>query len=372
MLALDIQRGGRKLSVELPMNTSILIGELRAIGIYEPLEQIHRHDFLLQPSNELGEHFMKMLKPDDTLGAIVTASQQFDFISDEPRRALAALIKADWLRDLNHMADYLKYGPDAVDGLMRLEHNGQSIILPTSPANMYELFGTGRSLDLIRLSETRLTSVSETGRQLIAEFQPYSDTIATANMACEMALLPDLRAPMKSVVAAARNIQVQIPTQEINFYCPLVARIEDEDSAYCKDASPEYLAWHEDEIRAALKDEIHEGENMADYIHDDALSQKITSAQWDIAKIGHTVYGKITCELRAPLTEDEQEDLIDWITGQNSDGLGEGWEQRPVQTDDGDLYVSLWHSEPGYYVLPEDEFQTQVLEQEFGGMGGMT
>ena len=60
----------------------------------------------------------------------------------------------------------------------------------------------------------------------------------------------------------------------------------------------------------------------------------------------------------------------------HNDGLGEGFEQRPVQTGDGELYVSLWHSGDDYYVLPEDEFQARVLEQTvdgqaFGGMGGM-
>ena len=67
MLALDIQRKGRNVSVELPMNINMLVGELRSIGICKPLEQIIRADFLLRPTNELGEHFMRMVQIDDTL-----------------------------------------------------------------------------------------------------------------------------------------------------------------------------------------------------------------------------------------------------------------------------------------------------------------
>ena len=57
--------------------------------------------------------------------------------------------------------------------------------------------------------------------------------------------------------------------------------------------------------------------------------------------------------------------------------FGEDWEQHPVETSDGDLYISLWHPGDDYYVLPEDEFQTRVLEQTIetqvmGGIGGMS
>lgn len=80
-----------------------------------------------------------------------------------------------------------------------------------------------------------------------------------------------------------------------------------------------YLEAHEDEVRSALRAEMEEGENMADYL-DDGLKQKISSAEWDIENICGTVYGKISCDLREPLTAREQEKLADWILGQNSDG----------------------------------------------------
>jgi hypothetical protein len=54
--------------------------------------------------------------------------------------------------------------------------------------------------------------------------------------------------------------------------------------------------------------------------------------------------------------EDELDELIDYISGQYSDGFGEGFEQREIKTDDGDLYVSLWSSDKSFRIMTEDEF----------------
>lgn len=45
------------------------------------------------------------------------------------------------------------------------------------------------------------------------------------------------------------------------------------------------------------------------------------------------------------LTEQEQNILLDYTTGQWSDGIGEGFEQDPVYDDKGEeAYISPWHS----------------------------
>jgi len=163
------------------------------------------------------------------------------------------------------------------------------------------------------------------------------------------------------------------PENRITFYCPLMVSCFDDGEEELVSIGNEYLVWHEDEIRAALRAEIREGENMANYLTS-PLQDKIASVEWDVAVIGGTAYGKITCELTESLDMDEQAELAGWISGQNSDGLGEGFEQRPVKTSDSELFVHLWEWDDGYFVLPEDEFRAQVLEQSqdgqgFGGMG---
>ena len=82
------------------------------------------------------------------------------------------------------------------------------------------------------------------------------------------------------------------------------------------------------------------------------------------------LYGKIDCYLTESLTPDETERLRDAISGRNSDGLGEGFEQREIPIDEGDLYVSYWHSGDDYFLHTEDEFDeylSQLLGMKFGG-----
>jgi len=72
MIAFDIAHKGKTLSLELPLPTEVLAGELRALGIEKTLNHIGQDDFRLRPLNELGEHFVQLLRPDDTLQRIAT------------------------------------------------------------------------------------------------------------------------------------------------------------------------------------------------------------------------------------------------------------------------------------------------------------
>ena len=55
------------------------------------------------------------------------------------------------------------------------------------------------------------------------------------------------------------------------------------------------------------------------------------------------------------------------MSGQNSDGFGEGLEQRPIETEDGDLYVSMWSSDH-YFIYDENEMNEFLSQQQSGGM----
>lgn len=45
------------------------------------------------------------------------------------------------------------------------------------------------------------------------------------------------------------------------------------------------------------------------------------------------------------LTPEELELLKQYISSQASDGFGEDFEQHPLKTADGEMYVSLWSNE---------------------------
>ena len=93
------------------------------------------------------------------------------------------------------------------------------------------------------------------------------------------------------------------------------------------------------------------------------------SAVWTVEEIDGRLLGRIDCHLKELLTPDEMADLREEILGQCSDGLGEGFEQRPIKTDEGDLYVSYWNSGDDYFLCTEDELDEHLEPHQ--GMGGI-
>ena len=165
------------------------------------------------------------------------------------------------------------------------------------------------------------------------------------------------------------------------YYCPLTIQVHSRDSygdidedGYEEDA--EFAARHEDLIRQKMleynaSDEV----NMAEYFHgNNGVSEKLRSAEWDFERRNGELYGCITVLTAGPLTEDEEQDLKDWISGQNSDGLGEGFEQQEIYFDGtrygGFMYVSLWNYGDDYYIDNETEFEDRLANQGMA-MGGM-
>ena len=165
------------------------------------------------------------------------------------------------------------------------------------------------------------------------------------------------------------------------YYCPLTIQVHSRDSygdidedGYEEDAA--FAARHEDIIRQKMleynaSDEV----NMAEYFHgNNGVSEKLRSAEWDCERRNGELYGCITVLTAGPLTEDEEQDLKDWISGQNSDGLGEGFEQQEIYFDGtrygGFMYVSLWNYGDDYYIDNETEFEDRLMSDGMT-MGGM-
>ena len=165
------------------------------------------------------------------------------------------------------------------------------------------------------------------------------------------------------------------------YYCPLTIQVhgtnswgEEDEEGYEEDAK--FAARHEDLIRQRMIEynDIDEN-NMAEYFYgNNGVSEKLRSAEWDFERRNGELYGCITVQTTGPLTEDEEQDLKEWITGQNSDGLGEGFEQREIYFEGGHrgafMYVSLWSPDDDYFVDNQDEFEDRLMNQGMT-MGGM-
>lgn len=157
-------------------------------------------------------------------------------------------------------------------------------------------------------------------------------------------------------------------------YFPLSAQIDlhDDEDGETFEAHPRLISAHENEIREALQlEQAPEYGDMADYYDGiPSAKAKLVSAYWDVEEYDGLLYGKVDLYLTAPLTPEEKESVTDWVTGQNSDGLGEGFEQRPIATEDGDLYVSMYDMRDSW-ICDAEEFEDLISQSQGPVMGGM-
>lgn len=86
-------------------------------------------------------------------------------------------------------------------------------------------------------------------------------------------------------------------------------------------------------------------DDMTEYLLDDDRGcSKVESIRWELVDEQSGYIEVITNEL---LTDDEKKNISDWIRGQNSDGLGEGFEQQRF---------AEYQEEEDWYDEDEDEY----------------
>ena len=230
----------------------------------------------------------------------------------------------------------------------------------------------------------KLFSESDFGQHLLLTLNE-KNTIADANMLTlvigaasedikeelEQNILYDQYDSMDEVINAVRQMTQDAGPVKAVFFCPIVGNIDEGDGDMFT-VGDSYLADSADEIANALKKYTANDENdmSAYYNKDDGVSEKLTSAVWSVELHGDKLFGRIDCSLKEALTAEETEALQDWLTGQCSDGLGEGFEQQPIDTMDGELFVSFWNSGDDYAMMTEDEFEDHLQNTEMT-MGGM-
>ena len=98
------------------------------------------------------------------------------------------------------------------------------------------------------------------------------------------------------------------------------------------------------------------------------LAVKVMSAHPKVAEINGELYGVLECKISEPLTEKDIKVLKEYWTGQMSDGWGEGFEQRPIDVGDGEIYVSFWNSARFWSVMTEEELmggQTPGMDMSY-------
>lgn len=130
------------------------------------------------------------------------------------------------------------------------------------------------------------------------------------------------------------------------------------------------LAQYEDVIQKAVdmeNDLEEEGAacNLMDYFDGiPSIKEKVGEALVSVENVDGILYGCTTLQLREYLEPEELYELCEYITGQYSDGWGEGFEQRDIQVDGGTLNVHFWQGEPTRFRTQTTEKKQSVSETE--------
>ena len=152
---------------------------------------------------------------------------------------------------------------------------------------------------------------------------------------------------------------------QMKFYSPLAADFFPNEPDYEDEFYDEYegcpldghdLLQYADAVDEAVKKDIADfnGDLMQYYHEDDSVRSKVVSAVPSVEICGNKLCGCLTVELKETLLDDEQTVLCNYISGQYSDGWGEGFEQRDIRVDDGTLAVHFWQ-EDGFKMTPSFE-----------------
>ena len=143
------------------------------------------------------------------------------------------------------------------------------------------------------------------------------------------------------------------PLKTIKFYCPLkIAQIPEEDDEW-EDYSdepedlPSYCAvTAAGDINLAIEEyasPCEENHGIMAYLGDWEMLGKVYSIFPSVVKMDDDLWGVFECKVYDDLDSYELEALRSELSGQASDGWGEGFEQQEIQTDDcGKLYVSFY------------------------------
>ena len=129
---------------------------------------------------------------------------------------------------------------------------------------------------------------------------------------------------------------------QMKFYSPLTADFFPNEPDYEDEFYDEYegcpldghdLLQYADAVDEAVKKDIADfnGDLMQYYHEDDSVRSKVVSAVPSVEICGNKLCGCLTVELKEPLLDDEQTVLCNYISGQYSDGWGEGFEQRDIR-----------------------------------------
>lgn len=180
------------------------------------------------------------------------------------------------------------------------------------------------------------------------------------------------------------DIPMAQPTEELEefkLFSPLKGFLycHDEDDGGLWDEpmeiDPGQLCQYGNQIQEMIRQEHleEEGERgIAVYLGNRLLKRKVFSMNPAVEMWNGELWGVLEVKSHGPLSPQELAGLMEEWQGQESDGWGEGFEQREIKTEEGDLYVSFWNSGDDFFIRTEQDlkqWQPQGQGMQMGGNG---
>jgi len=183
-----------------------------------------------------------------------------------------------------------------------------------------------------------------------------------------------------SQILGLKTKEMQEP-QELKLYMPLKAATYYDSNNYGDlyqvdheiEVYPDELAEYADEIRSAMEKRVLDGEAerglMNYYGHADTVNAKVQKYIFDVEQVHGELMGVAVLSLNAPLNDPELEKIKAEISGQASDGYGEGLEQQGIDCNGKEIYVSLWGAKDwSLKTAAEMGISEQSYKMQFRGM----
>lgn len=170
-----------------------------------------------------------------------------------------------------------------------------------------------------------------------------------------------------------KNLRLYSPAKVTTF-------LYDEDDMYYSDEAvevyndTEYYEEIKEQVRIYALDEddkfVEKG--LMEYFYDDekeiykSISEKVESAIVGVTVLSidgkEKLFGICDLKLKEDLTQEEQKVFNEYLTGQYSDGFGEGFEQQDIDvhiySDERQMQVHLWTGRD-FYVMTDDEMEQE-------------
>ena len=122
-----------------------------------------------------------------------------------------------------------------------------------------------------------------------------------------------------------------------------------------------------DSINAALRRESLPAEAERGLMHyygkNDDIARKVRKVTFSAEVRDQKLWGVAECQVASELTPEELTILKEYVSGQASDGFGEGFEQREISVPDGhEIYAHLWQWENWSIQTEQECFSPRLAE----------